>query len=449
MIPLRAGSSYDTSRVEAIDTELYFLVHPAVFGVLTLLACAAVWSSGVAVGPTEMQLNQGLPPHWLPGLWKWLSLQLTQAQAQRDQYYAHVRGAYLDVRVKPPVVRFVVVASAEEKGRYFPPFQCRLMWDPPVGVPEESDPNNRLVTAFWSPIGHRGGFEPLLVTCPVIANNSVPSLVMLLYMGVGSSDWLKPHRVERAAKQPGTLAMCVMPGDDNGASVDARALAEFVAFHGAVGASYYVFYLRSPGTALDFLTALQQRYKRNVTGEVTLRLIVDSEQDDDEAAAACLYELAASSPFEYAVTTSPMEFVVPRQEATLINLLSRNKAVGAMTVLKYSFVGRRQSAEAARRDMVSQAKLLRALHAEPPGLTSRAIVKVGDVVQMGAHGGFSLLAPGRAQVMSPWQVSVHSYAESSSISVDQELAYDDRMLAYGDSISRSVAWRLYLGGYRK
>ncbi|KAL3225460.1 hypothetical protein MRX96_025797 [Rhipicephalus microplus] len=114
-----------------------------------------------------------------------------------------------------------------------------------------------------------------------------------------------------------------------------------------------------------------------------------------------------------------------------------------MTFLRYTFVGPRPMARINESSLISQSKVLRSSHAEPPGVTSRALVRVADVVQMNARGGFSLMASASARVMDPRHASVCSYAEDSEVEPDERLAYDDHVLGYGDLMRRSLAWQLH------
>ncbi|KAH6934190.1 hypothetical protein HPB50_021492 [Hyalomma asiaticum] len=439
MIPLRACSSYDTSHVQPWETETYFIFHPVILGVLLLFASAAIWSSGVAVAPGELQLPKGrAPPHWLLDIGGSLRRGLMWQRAERrDQYRAYVVGSYADVRVTPPVVRFLVVANGEEKRRYFPPFECRFLFNSSEGSSDYEYP----VRALWSSIGHQGGFEPLLVTCPTRRNDSLPRLVSLIYMGEDSSGWLSPRKVERVSKRTGTFALCVTVGEQT--QPDPRTLAEFLAFYEAVGASHYIFYIKSAGTGLNYLAALQQKYAEAASTRDKLRVVLDTAQEDDEAVTSCVYDLA-TSPFEYALAVTPRDFVVPRHYATLKEFIQRYRLAGAMTILRYAFVGPRPVPGVSESSLISQLKVLRLAHADPPGMTSRALVRVADVVQMGARGGFSLLASSRAHVMDPRHVSVCRYVEDSEISPEEVLAYDDHMLGYGDFIRRSLPWRLHI-----
>ncbi|XP_075539453.1 uncharacterized protein LOC142574190 [Dermacentor variabilis] len=441
MIPLRAYSSYDSSHVQPWETEMYFILHPAILGVLLLFASAAIWSSGVAVAPGELQPPQGgPPPYWLSEMGGTLKREFLQEHtAVRNEYMAYVLGAYTDLRVTPPVVRFLVVANGEEKRRHFPPFECRFTFRPIGDPPETDDP----VRASWSPVGHRGGFEPLLVTCPTPRNGSLPHLVSLVYMGTDGSGWIVPRQVERVAKRFGTIALCVTVGDEDVAGPNPRMLAEFLAFYDAVGVTRYVFYIKSPGAGLDYLTALQREYRETTNAKDRLRVHLDAEQQDDEAVTSCVYDLVPSS-IEYALAVTPRDFVVPRRDATLKGFIQRNRGVGAMTFLRYSFVGPRPVSLGNESTMTSQLKVLRSSHADPPGMTSRALVKVADVVQLGARGGFSLLKPASARVVDPRLVSVHSYVEDCEISPEATLSYDDRVRAYGDFMRQSLAWRLYI-----
>ncbi|KAL3225446.1 hypothetical protein MRX96_025784 [Rhipicephalus microplus] len=114
-----------------------------------------------------------------------------------------------------------------------------------------------------------------------------------------------------------------------------------------------------------------------------------------------------------------------------------------MTFLRYTFVGPRPMAGINESSLISQSKVLRSAHAEPPGVTSRALVRVADVVQMNARGGFSLMASASARVMDPRHASVCSYVEDSEVEPDERLAYDDHVLRYGDLMRRSLAWQLH------
>lgn len=438
MIPLRAYSSYDSSHVQPWETEMYFLLHPAILGVLLLFASAAIWCSGVAVAPGELQPPQGgPPPYWLSDIGSTFKREFVHT-AGRDEYKAYVLGAYTDVRVTPPVVRFLVVANGEEKRRHFPPFECRFAFNPIEDSSETGDP----VRASWSPVGHRGGFEPLLVTCRPRRNGSLPHQVSLVYMGTDGGGWIVPRKVERVPKRFGTIALCVTVGDQDVAGPDPRTLAEFFAFYDTVGATRYIFYTKHPGAGLNYLFALQRKYRETTNTKDKLRVHLDTAQEDDAAVTSCLYDLVTSS-IEYALAVTPRDFVVPRQDTTLKGFIQRNRDVGAMTFLRYSFVGPRPVFVGNESTMTCQSKVLRSSHADPPGMTSRALVKVADVVQMGARGGFSLLKSASARVVDPRLVSVHSYVEDSEMSPDEVLAYDDHMLLYGDAMRQSLAWRLY------
>ncbi|KAH6919704.1 hypothetical protein HPB50_029308 [Hyalomma asiaticum] len=310
-----------------------------------------------------------------------------------------------------------------------------------VTMTEGSSDYEYPVRALWSSIGHQGGFEPLLVTCPTRRNDSLPRLVSLIYMGDDSSGWLSPRKVERVSKRTGTFALCVTVGEQT--QPDPRTLAEFLAFYEAVGASHYIFYIKSAGTGLNYLAALHQKYAEAASTRDKLRVVLDTAQEDDEAVTSCVYDLA-TSPFEYALAVTPRDFVVPRHYATLKEFIQRYRLAGAMTILRYAFVGPRPVPGVSESSLISQLKVLRLAHADPPGMTSRALVRVADVVQMGARGGFSLLASSRAHVMDPRHVSVCRYVEDSEISPEEVLAYDDHMLGYGDFIRRSLPWRLHI-----
>ncbi|KAH7951988.1 hypothetical protein HPB52_016415 [Rhipicephalus sanguineus] len=418
---------------------MYFNLHPAILGVLLLFASAAIWSNGIAVAPGELQppVQGAAPPHWLSEVGDSLKRGFTRKRTERrDEHGAYVMGAYADVRVSPPVVRFLVVANGEEKRRHFPPFECRFTFSNSTDSPDSEAP----VRASWSPIGHQGGFEPLLVTCPTRRNDSLPRLVSLTYMGADSNGWLLPRKVERVPKRPGTFALCVTVGDQG--EPDPRTLAEFFAFYDVLGASRYVFYIRSPGAGLDYLSALQRKYGETTSTKDRLRVHLDAVQDDDEAVTSCVYDLM-TSPFEYALAVTPRDFVVPRRDATMKEFIQRSQHAGAMTFLRYTFVGPRPVPGVNESSLISQSKVLRSAHADPPGMTSRALVRVADVVQMSARGGFSLLPSSSARVMDPRHASVCSYVEDSEAAPEEALAYDDYMLGYGDFMRRSVAWRLH------
>ncbi|KAH8039425.1 hypothetical protein HPB51_007278 [Rhipicephalus microplus] len=351
MIPLRPSSSYESRHVNLWETEMYFIIHPAMLGVVLLLASAIIWNSGMALAPGELQPPKAAaPPHWLSEVGDSLKQRFMPKRAERrDEHAAYVLGAYADVRVTPPVVRFLVAANGEEKRRHFPPFECRF--------------------AF---------------------NNSARG---------------RQLRTGTGLESPVTV--------------------------------------RSLGTGLDYLSALQRKYEETTSTKDKLHVRLDVAQDDDEAVTSCVYELV-TTPFEYALAVTPRDFVVPRRHGTLKEFLQHNQQhTGAMTFLRYTFVGPRPMAGINESSLISQSKVLRSAHAEPPGVTSRALVRVADVVQMNARGGFSLMASASARVMDPRHASVCSYVEDSEVEPDERLAYDDHVLRYGDLMRRSLAWQLH------
>ncbi|KAL3225447.1 hypothetical protein MRX96_025785 [Rhipicephalus microplus] len=141
---------------------------------------------------------------------------------------------------------------------------------------EDTSDSGDPVRASWSPIGHRGGFEPLLVSCPTRRKDLLPRLVSLVYMGVDGNGWLRPRKVELVPKRSGTFAVCVTVGDQG--DPDPRMLAEFLAFYDVLGASRYVFYVRSLGTGLDYLSALQRKYEETTSTKDKLRVRLDVAQ---------------------------------------------------------------------------------------------------------------------------------------------------------------------------
>ncbi|XP_077532937.1 uncharacterized protein LOC144145268 [Haemaphysalis longicornis] len=277
-----------------------------------------------------------------------------------------------------------------------------------------------------------------------MASYPLPQYVSLVYMGAQSSEWLQPTRVRPAAKLAGSLALCVTPGHRGDVSFYPRALAEFIAFHDVVGVGHYVFYVQNSSAGLAYLTELQHA---TMDARISVRLLRDPVQEQDEAVADCAYQLMAS-PFEYVLATSPREFIVPRLHRTLRQVLLEKKGAGALTFLSYKFTGHHSSYSAAGELMTTQANLQRRSQAEPPGVTSRSAVRVADMIQMGARGApISLLPKSRAHVVDPEHTSVNRYSEDCSTLPENGLAYDDQMLAYGDSIRQTAAWRLYIQRY--
>ncbi|KAL3225461.1 hypothetical protein MRX96_025798 [Rhipicephalus microplus] len=184
MIPLRPSSSYDSRHVNLWETEMYFIIHPAMLGLVLLLASAIIWNSGMALAPWRVTATQGSST------------------------------ASLAVGV---------AANGEEKRSHFPPFECRFTFN----NSEDTSDSGDSVRASWSPIGHQA---------------------------TGGSG---PRKVELVPKRSGTFALCVTVGDQG--DPDPRTFAEFLAFCDVLGASRYVFYVRSLGTGLDYLSALQRK----------------------------------------------------------------------------------------------------------------------------------------------------------------------------------------------
>lgn len=303
------------------------------------------------------------------------------------------------------------------------------------------------VDATWSVLGDLGNedFEPMFVSCPVSHGQPVPDLVSLAYHNVEPTAWFAPRRVHwNVRKLVGSVGLCVAPSTDT--VVDARAIAEFVAYYVAAGVAHFSFYIRSAtNPVLDFLLNLQRRHNMSVSFRIW-RGFPDgytTSAGDGAFVNDCTYRFMMT-PIEYVLTVGLNEFVTFRTVLTFQELLAplKKKDPTALVFLSYPFYGRGANAT----EMTTQKNVLRRATVDPPGGTSRVMVKAHMVLEAGCHVSHSLFRSER-HLYEPEEASVNRYAfgENTDPGSDIEnVELDTGMRRYQTKMETSVAWVQWL-----
>ncbi|KAM7301224.1 uncharacterized protein ISCGN_016757 [Ixodes scapularis] len=362
---------------------------------------------------------------------------------KRTHQDLYVCTAYLDDRTRPALVRFVGVANASGHGysarrRFYPSFECVFAYRNKTSL-ETSQ-------ASWNVLGELGNenMESVLVTCPLQGIEPLPDLTSLVYYNSDPVVYFTLRRLRwNVRKVPFSVGLCVSP---SGATwSDVRAVAEFVAYYGVLGVRQFYFYVyAATPEVLDFLLDLKNRLHLNISFRIWRGLPTSriSEVADGAFINDCILRYVPTST-EYVLTASLNEFVSLRRVATLQDLLASAPKATALTFLSYPFYGQRPSAT----ELITQTNVLRSSLVEPPGLTSRVLVKARLVMEAGSRVAFSLHDAQR-HLFDPEEACLHRYdlvvnTRATSTEVENT-ELDSHMRKLGPKLYSSPVWQFWL-----
>lgn len=365
---------------------------------------------------------------------------------RRTHQDLYVCAVYLDDRTRPAQVRFVGLANNTSvvrptRNRFYPSLECVFAYRNKTVV------HNR--QSSWNALGGltNGDMESVLVTCPLEGVHPVPDMASLMYYGVDPVVYFSLRRLRwDVRKVPGSVGLCVPPS--NVLWSDVRAVAEFVAYYGVLGVRQFIFYVHAATPeVLDFLLDLKHRLHVNVSfriwrGFPTSRV---SELAEGAFINDCVLRFMATS-MEYVLTASLHEFVSLRRVGTLQDLLVLTPKKTALTFLSYPFYGPLPSAT----QFATQTNEKRSRLVEPPGLTSRVLVKMRLVMEAGSHMAFSLYNAER-RLLDPDEACIHRYGVLVNGTIkptERNLETDSQMRRLLPKLERSPVWQFWLNRQR-
>lgn len=373
----------------------------------------------------------------------------------------HTCSVYVDLRVNPLLVRFLVLApssqlapSYQANGSGYAYYTCLFLKrgaKPSRGTylaetrrrhPDEAHsllyrnssvisevcehsmpPKNCTVT--WSsevvaiagtscvPGGLScGRHEPVLVNC-VVPQEASARIVSLVYRREETAFWFVPGHLHRVVKKRrGSVGVCLPPwpeGDDA-----LRDLVEFVAYYTELGARHFHIYFNATDPlTVELLGALKKKSAASITYRSWPGVPSDNSLTFAEAALVmdCVYSYS-NTPIDYVITAALREFVVLRKALSLRDLLSR-AAIANLTSLMILSQPYHAIDALNRSDMLlaQQDKLQVRPLVDPPGRTSRVLLKAANIVE--ADAGYAYQAIQAKQVtLDSDEVIVLRYAMS-------------------------------------
>lgn len=358
----------------------------------------------------------------------------------------YVCAAYLDDRTRPALVRFVGLvnntsAVRTTRNRFYPSLECVFAYRNKTVVHTRQ--------SSWNTLGGltNDDMESVLVTCPLEGLEPVPDMASLVYYGVDPVVYFILRRLRwDVHKVPGSVGLCVPPSRDLWS--DVRAVAEFVAYYGVLGVREFIFYVHAATPeVLDFLLDLKQRLHISVSFRIWRGLPTSRVSELAEGAFIndCVLRFMATS-MEYVLTASLHEFVSLRRVGTLQDLLVLNPKTTALTFLSYPFYGPLPSAT----ELVTQTNEKRRPLVEPPGVTSRVLVKTRLVMEAGSHMAFSLFNAER-RLLDPEEACIHRYGVLVNGTIEpteKNLKTDSQMRGLRPKLESSPVWLFWLNRQR-
>ncbi|XP_050041705.1 uncharacterized protein [Dermacentor andersoni] len=359
--------------------------------------------------------------------------------------WAYTCGVFVDQRVRPTLVRFLLLAPTEQlvpsygrNGTNYGKYECiflRRDVTPVRGTflvetrgrhPDEAhvpvyrngsarvelcvgdDPRTNC-SYLWStevvaksaasvPVGGltSAPYEPVLVTCAVPEDASA-RLVSLVYRREESAFWFAPRKLHFGVrKQRASVGVCVPPWISEDGVGAQRDLLEYLAYYAALGARHFNVYVNATDQrTLAFLLALRKRSPVSLTYRSWPGVSAGSSLAFAEAALVmdCAYSYA-DTPIEYVTTVALREFVVLRKASSFGDFLSKAAFANAtsLTLLSQPFTTEgslgMDDMLLAQRDRLRVRPLL-----DPPGRTSRVFLKATRIVEADAAQVYHALQP--------------------------------------------------------
>ncbi|XP_077500089.1 uncharacterized protein LOC144110894 [Amblyomma americanum] len=285
-----------------------------------------------------------------------------------------------------------------------------------------------------------GRHEPVLVNC-VVPEEASARIVSLVYRREETAYWFVPGHLHRVVKKRrGSLGVCLPPWPEDSDAL--RDLVEFVAYYTELGALHFHVYVNvTDPLTVELLRALKSRSAASITYRSWPGVAPDNSLAFAEAALVmdCVYSYS-NTPIDYVITAGLREFVVLRKASSFRQLLSKAASANltSLTLLSqpYHAVGALNRSDMA---LAQQDKLQVRTHVDPPGRTSRVLLKATYIVEADAACAYQAIQAKQVTLDSD-DVTVLRYAKSPDDLNTTGGAYTD-FADYATEGSSLAKWR--------